>query len=193
MASDLFTLKLYLCVAIVTLANASEAKRAAKLINGQLFKGLRISVIEAPPPETFTPSSSGSNFLVVGNLSFDFTEEQFKNLMSPHGEIKNAFLVRGKTSKKSKGYGFIEYKYKESANKAKDHFIKTDAKFVDGRIIRVETVPSSLTTGEAKHSRSLFVDKLPKSFEDDEQLKNLFSSVGNVTFCKASNVFMIYI
>ena len=37
------------------------------------------------------------------------------------------------------------------------------------------------------------MDKLPKSFEDDEQLTNLFSSVGIVTFCKASNWFMIYI
>ena len=187
----MFTFKLYLCIAIVTLANANEAKRAAKLINGQLFKGLRISVIEAPPPETFTPSSGGSNYILVGNLSFDFTEDQFKDLMSPHGEIKSVFLVRGKISKKSKGYGFIEYKYKESASKAKDHFIKTDAKFVDGRIIRVETVSPSLATGEAKHSRSLFVDKLPKSFEDDEQLTNLFSSVGKVTFCKASNLLFI--
>ena len=171
-------------VAIVTLANANEAKRAAKLINGQLFKGLRISVSEAPLVQDATPSLGGSAFVVVGNLSFDFTESQFKELMSQHGEIKNIFLVRGKISKKSKGYGFIEYKNKESATKAKEHFMKTDAKFVDGRIIRVDTVSSSLTVGEAKHSRTLFVDKLPKSFEDEEQLINVFSSVGTVTYCK---------
>jgi RNA recognition motif-containing protein len=106
--------------------------------------------------------------------------------MSPYGEIKNFFLVRGKKTKKSKGYGFIEYKHKESATKAKEHFMKTDAKFVDGRIIRVEPIAASLTVGEAKHSRTLFVDKLPKLFEDEEQLLNVFSSVGTVTFCKAS-------
>ena len=50
-----------------------------------------------------------------------------------------------------------------------------------------------MTTGEAKHARSLLVDKLPKSFENSEQLKNLLSSVDNVTFCKASNLFMFYI
>jgi RNA recognition motif-containing protein len=181
---------LYIFIATVTLANASEAKRAAKLINGQLFKGSRILVNEAPPNQTSTQSSSGtgSSFVVVGNLSFDFTESQFKKLMSPHGEIKNVFLVRGKISKKSKGYGFIEYKHKESATKAKEHFMKTDAKFVDGRIIRVETVASTLAVGEAKHSRTVFVDKLPKMFEDENQLINMFSSAGNVTFCKASRI-----
>ena len=169
----------------------SEAKRAAKLINGQLFKGTRILVSEAPATPTSTPSPSGSSFVVVGNLSFDYSESQFKNLMSPHGEIKNIFLVCGKISKKSKGYGFIEYKNKESATKAKEHFMKTDAKFVDGRIIRVEVVAPSLATGEAKHSRTVFVDKLPKQFEDEEQLINVFSSRGTVTFCKASKLLLI--
>lgn len=176
------------------MADVSEAKRAAKLINGQLFKGTRILVTEAPPlskplAQSRPSYGSGSAFVLVGNLSFDFTERQFKDLMSPHGEIKNVFLVHGKISKKSKGYGFIEYKHKESAAKAKEHFIKTDAKFVDGRIVRVDTVSPSLTKGEAKHSRTLFVDKLPKTFDDEEQLMNVFNSCGTVTFCKASIVY----
>lgn len=174
-------------IAIVTLSNANEAKRAAKLINGQLFRGIRISVIEAPPPPKPAPSSGAvTPFLLIGNLSFDFTEKQFKDLMRPHGEIKNAFLVRGKISKKSKGYGFVEYNETASATRAKEHFKKTDAKYIDGRAIRIESVSANVATGEAKHSRSLFVDKLPKSFEDDEEIRNLFSTAGTVTFCKAS-------
>ncbi|XP_028404472.1 uncharacterized protein LOC114527079 [Dendronephthya gigantea] len=171
--------------AIVTLANANEAKRAAKLINGQLFRGIRISVIEAPPSQKPAPSSGSlTPFLLVGNLSFDFTEKQFKDLMKPHGEIKNAFLVRGKISKKSKGYGFVEFTQMASATRAREHFKKTDAKYIDGRAIRIESVSANVTTGEAKHSRSLFVDKLPKSFGDDEEIMNLFSTAGNVTYCK---------
>lgn len=187
---------IYHCIfcitAVVTLSNPSEARRAAKLINGQLFRGIRISVVEAPPSELSsvnTPSSNGnSTFVLVGNLSFDTTEAQFKDLMSPHGEIKNVILVRCKLSRKSKGYGFIEYKHKESAARARDHFSNTSAKYVDGRKIRVEIVPKSVTVGEAKHSYSLFIDKLPKGFDNEEELRGLFSSVGTITYCKVGNI-----
>ena len=124
--------------------------------------------------------------MVVGNLSFDYTEDQLQDLMSPHGEIKKSFLVYGKISKKSKGYGFVEYKNKQSATRAKEHFMKRSAKLLDGRLVRVEIVTPNLSVGEAKHSQTLFLDKLPKSFDDEDELANLFNSVGKVTYCQVS-------
>ena len=169
----------------MTLADGSEATRAAKLINGQLFKGKRISVTFAP----LTTSSGG--LLVVGNLPFDYTEEQFRQLMSPIGEIKRLFLVHNKNTGQSKGYGFVEYVSRDCATKAKDHFTSTNAKFVNNRIIRVDTASPNLAVGKEQHSKTLFVDHLPKSFDDDEYLRNLFSKTGTVVFCKVSEFVLI--
>lgn len=167
----------------MTLADVNEAKRAAKLINGQLFKGKRISVTLSPSSSSSSPSAG---LLVVGNLPFDYTEDQFRKLMSPHGEIKKLFLVRNKNTGQSKGYGFVEYVRKDCATRAKDQFTKTSDKFVNNRIIRVDFATPNLLVDKEQHSKTLFIDHLPKSFHDDEYLKDLFSKTGTVTFCKAS-------
>ena len=170
-------------LAFVTLANNSEARRAAKLINGQLFKGKRITVTLAPT----SSSSAHSGFLVVGNLPFDYSEDQFRKLMTPHGEIKRLFLVRNKNTGQSKGYGFVEYTKKEHAVKAKEHFTTSNAKFVNNRIIRVDIATGNQLNGKDQHSKTLFIDHLPKSFDDEGYLEDLFRKTGRVAFCKVSN------
>ena len=108
--------------------------------------------------------------------------------MAPHGEIKKLFLVRNRTTGQSKGYGFVQYMNKESANVAKEHFTTTNAKFVNNRIIRVDFAAPNLLSKRDQHSKTLFIDHLPKSFNDDEYLKDLFSKTGTVTFCKVTTI-----
>mmetsp|Transcript_20487 Transcript_20487/g.44791 ORF Transcript_20487/g.44791 Transcript_20487/m.44791 type:complete len:465 (-) Transcript_20487:1227-2621(-) len=49
------------------------------------------------------------NKLFVGGLPCDWSEEQVKDLLTPHGGLRSFNLVMDKTTGKSKGYAFCEY------------------------------------------------------------------------------------
>lgn len=56
--------------------------------------------------------------IYVGNLSFDATEGELKELFAPFGQVTEVRLIMDKFSGKSKGFGFIEMPSKEEAEKA---------------------------------------------------------------------------
>jgi len=45
--------------------------------------------------------------IYVGNLLFDVTEAELKELFSPYGEVAEVRLIMDKFSGKTKGFGFI--------------------------------------------------------------------------------------
>ncbi|HZW09832.1 MAG TPA: RNA-binding protein [Phycisphaerales bacterium] len=47
--------------------------------------------------------------LYVGNLSFDTTESQLRDLFSQHGEVTSAALVMDRDTGRPRGFGFVEY------------------------------------------------------------------------------------
>ena len=83
----------------------------------------------------------------------------------------------------SKGYGFVEFSTKQEALLAKQ---MTATRVVSGRSLRVEFAKASMATCEDLHSKTLFVDKLPKGMSDETKLINLFSQFGTVEFCQVS-------
>lgn len=46
--------------------------------------------------------------LYVGNLSFDYTEEDLRQLFEPHGSVESAKLATDRDTGRSRGFGFIE-------------------------------------------------------------------------------------
>ncbi len=56
--------------------------------------------------------------LFVGNLSFDLTQDQFKNMFAAYGTVVSANIVIDKFSGRSKGFGFVEFENDEEAMKA---------------------------------------------------------------------------
>ena len=56
--------------------------------------------------------------IYVGNLSFDVTEDDLKELFAPFGQVTEVRLIMDKFSGKSKGFGFIEMPSGEEAQKA---------------------------------------------------------------------------
>jgi RNA recognition motif-containing protein len=54
----------------------------------------------------------------VGNLLFDVTENELKELFEPFGQVTEVRLIMDKFTGKSKGFGFIEMPSKEEAQKA---------------------------------------------------------------------------
>lgn len=56
--------------------------------------------------------------LFVGNLPFSVNSEKLKEEFSKFGEILSSNIVMDKTTKRSKGFGFVEFAKSESAQTA---------------------------------------------------------------------------
>lgn len=56
--------------------------------------------------------------LYVGNLSYDTTEEQVKELISKSGSVESVSLITDKYTGRSKGFAFVEMANEEDASKA---------------------------------------------------------------------------
>ncbi len=72
--------------------------------------------------------------LYVGNLPHSFSEQELTDLFSPYGEIVSCKLILDRETKKSRGFGFVEFKSKEDATKAINEL---NGKDVGGRTIIV--------------------------------------------------------
>ena len=46
--------------------------------------------------------------IYVGNLSWNMTDEDLKNLFTPYGSVTSAKILTDKMSGRSKGFGFVE-------------------------------------------------------------------------------------
>jgi len=69
------------------------------------------------------------NKLYVGNLNYQVTEEELKEIFSAHGQVVSVTLIAGK------GFGFVEMDSPESAQKAKEALNGTD---LQGRTMNVD-------------------------------------------------------
>jgi len=72
--------------------------------------------------------------LFVGNLSWDATEEELKNLFTPVGEVISVRIVQDQYTGRSKGFGFVEMKDQSQAQAAMDTL--NDTQFF-GRPLRI--------------------------------------------------------
>lgn len=76
--------------------------------------------------------------LYVGNLSFNTSEAQLRDLFAAHGEVASASLVMDRETGRPRGFGFVEFNNDEHAKAA---MAALNGKNVDGR---------DLTVNEAK-------------------------------------------
>lgn len=76
--------------------------------------------------------------LYVGNLSFNTSESQLRDLFAAHGDVTSASLVMDRETGRPRGFGFVEFASADHANAA---IAALNGKNVDGR---------DLTVNEAK-------------------------------------------
>jgi cold-inducible RNA-binding protein len=76
--------------------------------------------------------------LYVGNLSFNTSESQLRELFAAHGDVASASLVMDRETGRPRGFGFVEFSNDEHARAA---MAALNGKNVDGR---------DLTVNEAK-------------------------------------------
>ena len=72
--------------------------------------------------------------LYVGNLSYNVTEEQLRELFSQAGTIKEVALIMDRDTRRPKGFGFIEMTTQVEAQKAIELFNEHE---LDGRRLTV--------------------------------------------------------
>lgn len=71
--------------------------------------------------------------LFVGNLSWDTTEDQLKDLFQQHGQVVSVRIVSDPYTGRSRGFGFVEM---ESQDAAQNALALNDSPFL-GRPLRV--------------------------------------------------------
>ncbi|MDE3091373.1 MAG: RNA-binding protein [Chloroflexota bacterium] len=72
--------------------------------------------------------------LYVGNLSYNISEEQMRQLFSQAGEIKEVSLILDRETRRPKGFGFVEFNTQAEAEKAIQMFNEYE---LDGRKLMV--------------------------------------------------------
>ena len=58
--------------------------------------------------------------LYVGNLPYSTTEDDLRELFSPHGTVESAAVISDRDTGRSKGFGFVEMSTPEEAKAAMD-------------------------------------------------------------------------
>lgn len=83
--------------------------------------------------------------LYVGNLSFDTSESQVREMFAEHGEVTSATLVMDRDTGRPRGFGFVEFADAACANAA---MAALNGKNIDGRDLTVnEAKPRAPRTG----------------------------------------------
>lgn len=72
--------------------------------------------------------------LYVGNLSFNTSESQLRDLFAEHGEVTSASLVMDRDTGRPRGFGFVEFASQESGRAAIEAL---NGQNIDGRDIVV--------------------------------------------------------
>ena len=72
--------------------------------------------------------------IYVGNLSYEITDDEVRDIFSPHGEISSVSIIKDKYSGQSKGFGFVEMPNQAEAEEAIKTLNESDLK---GRNIKV--------------------------------------------------------
>lgn len=66
--------------------------------------------------------------LYVGNLLYETTDDEIKDLFAQAGNVVSATIIRYQDTGRSKGFGFVEMETEEMAQKAIDMFNGQDNK-----------------------------------------------------------------
>jgi cold-inducible RNA-binding protein len=83
--------------------------------------------------------------IYVGNLSFEVTDDDLRQLFSAYGEVESASVVKDRFSGESRGFGFVEMPAKKDADAAIAALNGTEQK---GRTITVnEAKPKAPRSG----------------------------------------------
>ena len=104
--------------------------------------------------------------IYVGNLSYEITDDEVKDLFSPHGEISSVSIIKDKQSGQSKGFGFVEMPNQAEAEEAIKALNESEANGGTWTDLDVNTDLDNVDTSTLTNELALQLDELSKCFAD---------------------------
>ncbi|KAA8528512.1 hypothetical protein F0562_035867 [Nyssa sinensis] len=127
-----------------------------------------------PGANQFVPTS-----LYVGDLDFNVTDSQLYDLFNQVGQVVSVRVCRDLSTRRSLGYGYVNYSNPQDAARAVDMLNFTPLNGKSIRIMYSHRDPSIRKSGSA----NIFIKNLDKAI-DNKALHDTFSSFGNILSCK---------
>ena len=111
--------------------------------------------------------------LIINYLPQSLTDEEYKSIFLSIGEIHSAKIVRDKSTGYSYGFGFVDYKYPEDAERA---ILTLNGLTLQNKYIKVAR---ARTGGENIKGSNLYIRNLPISWTEAD-LNRVFSGYGKI-------------
>ncbi|MBI4686133.1 MAG: RNA-binding protein [Nitrospirae bacterium] len=95
--------------------------------------------------------------LYVGNIPFQASEDDLKELFSKAGEVASTKLIKDAATGRSRGFGFVEMNSDAEAQKAIEMF--NDTSFIDRNIVVNEARPQDKKERTPSRDKGGFRDR----------------------------------
>ncbi|KAK2737699.1 Protein phosphatase PP2A regulatory subunit B [Myotisia sp. PD_48] len=178
---------------------AEAATNAIKHVNGMLLNEKKVFVghhiAKRDRQSKFEEMKANFTNVYVKNVEQDVTDDEFRDLFEKHGEITSATLSRDPETGKSRGFGFVNFTNHENAAAAVEALNESDLKgqkLYVGRAqkkhereeeLRKQYEAARIEKASKYQGVNLYIKNLSDDI-DDEKLRELFSTYGNITSAK---------
>ncbi|KAF5751188.1 polyadenylate-binding protein 2-like isoform X1 [Tripterygium wilfordii] len=119
--------------------------------------------------------------LYVGDLDHNFTDSQLYDLFNQVGQVVSVRVCRDLTTRKSMGYGYVNYSNAQDAARAMDVLNFTPLNGNPIRVMYSHRDPSVRKSGAG----NIFIKNLDKAI-DHKALRDTFSAFGTILSCKVA-------
>lgn len=134
-----------------------------------------------PKTDLSTEQGSALAKVYIGSMPYDWTAEHLEEMFKPFGRVTSAAVVSDQITRRSKGFGFVEFESGEDAKKA---IAELNGRSIEGRSLLVrEARPhtersSERSNGNGNGSR-MQRERIPISTDNAEFTDTSGRSYGN--------------
>ncbi|SRR5579883_390561 len=123
-------------------------------------------------------SSSSLTKLYVGSLPYSWTAEQLEDMFKPFGRVTSAAVVADQLTRRSKGFGFVEFESGDDAQKAMSEL---NGREIEGRNLAVREARPHVDRSNVDRGASprFAREQVATSFDNNDSTDTTGRSYGN--------------